>query len=84
MGGVSKFWKNEILITVRYEINWNFRDFLNWGDPLILSHFRYYSKQIRDDKLKQRRARVAEERKKEEQERLQHFGLINGKLSHIS
>ena len=41
--------------------------------------FRYYSKQLRDDKLKQRRARVAEERKKEEQERLQHFGLTNGK-----
>ena len=39
---------------------------------------RYYSKQLRDDKLKERRTRVAEERRREEQERLQHFGLANG------
>ena len=40
---------------------------------------RYYSKQLRDDKLKERRLRVAEERKREERERLEHFGLLNGK-----
>ena len=38
---------------------------------------RYYSKQLRDDKLKQRRARVAEEKVREEEERLRHFGLTN-------
>ena len=38
---------------------------------------RYYSKQLRDDKLKQRRARVAELKVREEEERLRHFGLIN-------
>ena len=38
---------------------------------------RYYSKQLRDDKLKQRRARVAGERRREEEERLRHFGLVN-------
>ena len=39
--------------------------------------FRYYSKQLRDDKLRQRRARVAEEKKQEEFERLKHFGLAS-------
>ena len=38
--------------------------------PIIVSNFeKYYSKQLRNDKLRQRRARVAGERKKEEEER---------------
>ena len=37
---------------------------------------RYYSKQLRDDKLKQRRARVAGDKRREEEERLRHFGLV--------
>merc|ERR1719232_1898923 len=48
--------------------------------PIIVSNFeKYYSKQLRDDKLKERRLRVAEERKREERERLEHFGLLNGR-----
>ena len=31
--------------------------------------------------MKERRSRVAEERKREERERLEHFGLLNGKSS---
>ena len=42
--------------------------------------FRYYEKQNRDDKLKLRRARIAEEKKKEESLRMGHFGLATSKV----
>ena len=41
---------------------------------------RYYEKQNRDDKLKLRRARIAEEKKKEESLRMGHFGLATSKV----
>ena len=44
---------------------------------LIIPTIRYYEKQNRDDMLKVRRARIAEEKKKEENLRLAHFGLAS-------